>query len=1043
MEVGLAMAVGHAKQNTQTGLQMNMAFFGMSIVVLIVMIFTMWKDTHPAWMAYQDRFAKLEKQVLTDKHVDLLRQLNHPDYVADYTAAKARYDNAKAASDATASKLEGTEADLEELELQLRGPDTESEGAGGATTTLTSTKPAKSTANDMAELDRAVATDKGGTTAAPKSGDKASSSDMAELDKAAATHKGGATPAPKSGDKASSSDMAELDKAAATDKGGTIPAPKSGDKASSSDMAELDKETSKDKAGGSPPAAGAKGQDNSSDMAELDKEMKKPGAPAATEGTGTQTTAPEAPGGTAAPTFEEADLPVNALAADARLEGAERDLLEAQRVHGREMIGLPKDADLDRKHSELKLAEAQETVDVAKAGVELERRKAEVKAAAQVARWSQDIQEIGKIASKDQTEDQKKKLETATAKLEDHRNGLERDLHLVESKLDRNGRNVREIQQVYVQRLGAVDRCQSCHLGIDDPNFADVQQPFRTHPGKLLHTHATERFGCVSCHGGFGNALDKDEAHGQLVGKGVQLRVGDQVQAACAKCHGDSKDVSSALTYLAGKELFQTSGCLGCHKVEELQQPMKAGPSLDSVAVKLSTPWLVKWLQNPQSHSVEARMPNLGLTLAESQAISAYLLTQYGNSPPPPAPVPPAMSPADMVRGKKLTESLGCMGCHTINGQGSNIGPELTNVRAKVRSDWLYAWLLNPRKYLVNSRMPNFRLTQAQAELIGNYLLALGIDQPPVTSPPPDLTDLALAQRGGQLIAERGCAGCHDVKGFARLAAPELSHVGDKTVDVMEFGDAKNVSHTTYDWLVNKVLDPNTYNSKTFKSRMPKFGLDKTEARAIGVYLTSLTSNDLPPEFLHGVGKQDAPLEAGRRLFADKDCGACHRISGVGGKIGPELTREGEMVQPGWLFKFLKRPERIRWWQDARMPDYNLTDAESTTLTEYLMALSNQEAPYVYTPPEQMVFPLAIPGKKYFTELKCQSCHPLAGKQLVAGGDVKKIGPDLGMAPRRLKSVWMLKFFQDPQAFSPGTQMPTYNKPDYEYKAIIDFLMKQ
>ncbi|MHB8636421.1 MAG: c-type cytochrome [Fimbriimonadaceae bacterium] len=1042
------MAVGSAKKNTQTGLQMNMVFFGMSVVVLVVMILTMWKDTHPAWMTYQDRFAKLELQVLTARRNDLLRQLNHPDYLADYNAAKAKYATAKDAADAASGVLEGTEADLEELELEISSANNQAEPA---TLTLASSKPAEPNASDMAELDKAAAASPGSKSAAAgaapaTAGSQISASDSAELDKAA----GQQTPSQagagaKGSPSPSSSDMAELDKEAAKDNGKSgSPKPAGGGKGSASDMAELDKEAAKDngKSGSTKPAGG--GQGSASDMAELDKEIKTSGGPppTASAAAATQASSNGAPA-PSKPTFEEADFSINQASADAAVEGAERNVLEAERVHRREMIGLPQSADLERKHSDLKLSEAQHQLDVATASAELERRKAEVKAVAQVARWFTESQDIGKIAEKDRTPEQQKELATAVTKLADHQQDLERDLRLVDSRLDRNHQNVREIRQVYVQRLGAVDRCQTCHLGIDDPAFADAPQPFRTHPGAMLQAHAVEKYGCVSCHGGFGNSLNKDEAHGQIIGKGTELRAGVQVQASCGKCHGDSKDLSGAFTYLAGKELFKSSGCLGCHKVSELQSSVKAGPSLDSVGVKLSAPWLVKWLQNPQSHSVEARMPNLGLTLAESQAISAYLMTQHGSAPLPPPQPPPLVSPAAMISGKRLTESLGCLGCHTINGRGSNIGPELTNVRAKVRPDWLYAWLLDPRKYLVNSRMPNFNLTKAQAELIGNYLLALGLNQPPVTAPAPNLADMSLVRKGGELIAERGCAGCHDVKGFARLAAPDLSHVGDKTLDVLEFGDAKSVPHTTYDWLVNKVHDPSTFNSKAFTSRMPKFGLDMDEAKSIGVYLSSLVSDELPPEYLKGFGTPNAPLEAGRRLFADKDCGACHRISGEGGKIGPELTREGEMVQPGWLFKFLKRPTRIRWWQDARMPDFGLTDAEATTLTEYLMALSNQEAPYVYTPPGQLVFPLASAGKKYFAELKCQSCHPLAGKQAVSGGDVKKIGPDLGMAPKRLKAAWMLKFFIDPQAFTPGTQMPTFNKPEYEYKAIIDFLMKQ
>src|SRR3990172_2927738 len=51
---------------------------------------------------------------------------------------------------------------------------------------------------------------------------------------------------------------------------------------------------------------------------------------------------------------------------------------------------------------------------------------------------------------------------------------------------DENGRellrNYRvELKQVSVAALGAVDRCASCHNGIDDPRMTNVQLPHRVH----------------------------------------------------------------------------------------------------------------------------------------------------------------------------------------------------------------------------------------------------------------------------------------------------------------------------------------------------------------------------------------------------------------------------------------------------------------------------------------------------------------------------------------------------------------------------------
>ena len=48
--------------------------------------------------------------------------------------------------------------------------------------------------------------------------------------------------------------------------------------------------------------------------------------------------------------------------------------------------------------------------------------------------------------------------------------------------------------------LNTIDRCITCHTGIDDPRMADEKHPFRTHPGTLLSVHPPGRFGCTVCH---------------------------------------------------------------------------------------------------------------------------------------------------------------------------------------------------------------------------------------------------------------------------------------------------------------------------------------------------------------------------------------------------------------------------------------------------------------------------------------------------------------------------------------------------------------
>ena len=44
----------------------------------------------------------------------------------------------------------------------------------------------------------------------------------------------------------------------------------------------------------------------------------------------------------------------------------------------------------------------------------------------------------------------------------------------------------------------------------------DGRDPYRTHPSEPLKAHPIERFGCTSCHGGQGWAIDTEPAHGPV-----------------------------------------------------------------------------------------------------------------------------------------------------------------------------------------------------------------------------------------------------------------------------------------------------------------------------------------------------------------------------------------------------------------------------------------------------------------------------------------------------------------------------------------------
>lgn len=77
--------------------------------------------------------------------------------------------------------------------------------------------------------------------------------------------------------------------------------------------------------------------------------------------------------------------------------------------------------------------------------------------------------------------------------------------------------------------------------------------------------------------------------------------------------------------------------------------------------------------------------------------------------------------------------------------------------------------------------------------------------------------------------------------------------------------------------------------------------------------------------------------EKGKKLYEEKKCGLCHIVAGKGGKMGPELTDEGEKRDRDWLTTFLKNPKGVV--PGAKMMPVKGSGEEITLLVDYLLSL--------------------------------------------------------------------------------------------------------
>jgi mono/diheme cytochrome c family protein len=633
-------------------------------------------------------------------------------------------------------------------------------------------------------------------------------------------------------------------------------------------------------------------------------------------------------------------------------------------------------------------------------------------------------------------------------------------LEKLQKKMDAIGDRSLDIKQVVVDDLGkggavvwdSVDRCESCHVAINRAGFEDEKEPFRTHPFReeILGKHPPEQFGCTTCHWGQGRATqivhkpleEGDYAHGFVHHWEQPLLKGDFVDASCNKCHQDQWKLDHDDVGMKGKQLFWNLGCTGCHAVKGFEGAQKVGPSLRKVKDKVNEEWLMAWIKDPKAYLPHTRMPKVPLDIDEPgqiEKVASYILQSSESYDFPFGKFPGG----NAENGKKVFETVGCYGCHTLGDKGTGLAPALDRVAEKDSPDWIYNWIQDPKTYNPEARMPKLRLTSQEAADVTAYLVQQGTRATPDEALEARLKDPENAKKGFLLISQYGCYGCHNIKGFedASKLSVELTAFGKKDISELDFGDTK-IPHKWEDWTTGKIHDPRMYLTERTSSRMPNFGLSDDEIHALVVFLKGLRKEDVPVRYvISQMRPHQKEIDDGRRLVERLNCRGCHLIEGEGrliekvigaDKSPPNLMGIGARVRPDWMFAFLKDPSRvkIRPWIDIHMPTFGFTDDQTNTIIKYFSALEK-------VPPDFSTIPNAAPdpemleaGAKLFSKdyFSCLSCHIQNGVTPTSAPE--QWGPDLAMAHERIRHDFIQEWVKDPQKFTPGVKMPAFLPAD-------------
>ncbi|MEK6570778.1 MAG: c-type cytochrome [Bacteroidota bacterium] len=645
-----------------------------------------------------------------------------------------------------------------------------------------------------------------------------------------------------------------------------------------------------------------------------------------------------------------------------------------------------------------------------------------------------------------------REFERRAESLKDSLTALTADISVWKRQIESVKRKPIEVKQVVLQdfdhnnfggRIPRVERCMTCHLGVDEQGFENEKQPFARH-SYIIEYHPVERYGCTPCHGGQGVALTVKAAHGQvefwpnpLLGEGIRERL-------CGKCHQESVDFPEAPTLSDGRKLFETSGCLGCHNVEGYVKVPNIGPPLNHIAIKVKPSWLTRWILNPKQYLPKTKMPNFRFSEEEAHAVQAYLLEKSQTKPTGRRMTLPAPSPDLIEKGKMLFGYARCVSCHSLNGAGGTLAPDLAKIASKVRVDWLFNWIKNPRAYQPNTKMPQYRFTDQEIAFVVTYLSTLGGSES-------ENGEVAITysteevRRGEKLLNEYGCLGCHDPVGQEAVGGKvgaDLTFFGDKPIENIDFGDVRDVPRTKEAWVQAKLQNPRVFSTERIQLKMPDFGLTAGEARALTTILLGFTEEH-PPDPV--VRKREAesnyspPGDFGR-LVTELNCLTCHKINGRGGTLAPDLSYQGSRANAEWMKKFLRNPTTLRPTLAARMPKFNLPEQEIEIIVNYMKtALILNDVPTNFLKGDKFPKEEIEQGRKlYYEKYRCHSCHQINYEGGTMGPEL--VSSDTNIRERRTAG-WIYKWIKDPKTLDRGTIEPNLGLSDEEALLITKFLL--
>lgn len=470
-----------------------------------------------------------------------------------------------------------------------------------------------------------------------------------------------------------------------------------------------------------------------------------------------------------------------------------------------------------------------------------------------------------------------------------------------------------------------------------------------------------------------------------------------------------------------GRMVFAEQNCAKCHVPEDgfgatpMPEVIEIAPILGGIGERVSEEWLRKWIADPMAMKPGTSMPQMvdpetPEGLQQAADLAAFLVGAKAGGESSPKPDPEVAK-----AGGVHFHELGCVACHLPAGaEGKDLGTDrvpLNNVASKYLPGQLIAFLKKPEAYHPFTAMPNFQLSDEEADSLAAFLRSESDGKETKMGykfPEGD------AERGAKVSEALQCGTCHP--GMPGGVSRSVSLDGIFKLDWAEKGCVA-------------AGDP--------RKELPDPNLEEEELEALFAFSKGG----------HESLKQDNSAEFAKRQVETNRCTACHamdeepglldslhgttaglaaHVEGLDERVDqsrPQLTFIGEMLFTSYIEAMLAGTEepRPRPWLGTRMPAFK---AYAKPLAEGLSRLHGFEPSpptEIETDADLVGIGETLVGAEGFG---CTTCHGIGAQEPTAAFEVGAI--NFQLAKKRLRKDYYTRWMDHPAAVVPGSKMPKY-----------------